>query len=80
MIEPIQGAAGIIVPPPGYLQEVAALCKTHNVLFIADEVQAGLGRCGADLCHLKEGVRPDMVVLGKALAGGLLLFPLLCLN
>ena len=60
----------IVVPPKGYLKEVAQLCKKHNVLFICDEVQTGLGRTGANLCHLREGVRPDLVVLGKALAGG----------
>jgi acetylornithine/succinyldiaminopimelate/putrescine aminotransferase len=61
----------VIPPPPGYLQDVAALCKKHNVLFIVDEVQAGLGRSGANLCHLRDKIRPDMVVLGKALAGGM---------
>jgi ornithine--oxo-acid transaminase len=55
------------------LKEVAELCKKHNALFICDEVQTGLGRTGANLCHLREGVRPDLVVLGKALAGGLLI-------
>ncbi|CZR64870.1 related to CAR2-ornithine aminotransferase [Phialocephala subalpina] len=71
MIEPIQGSAGIISPPKGYLKEVAELCKKHNVLFICDEVQTGLGRTGANLSHLRENVRPDLVVLGKALAGGM---------
>lgn len=71
IIEPIQGSAGIVAPPKGYLKEVAALCKGHNVLFIVDEVQCGLGRAGANLCHLRDGVRPDLVVLGKALAGGM---------
>jgi ornithine--oxo-acid transaminase len=61
----------IVAPPKGYLKEVAALCKGHNVLFIVDEVQCGLGRAGANLCHLRDGVRPDLVVLGKALAGGM---------
>lgn len=61
-----------MVPPEGYLQQVASLCHAHNVLFICDEVQSGLGRAGANLCHLREGVRPDLVVLGKALAGGIL--------
>lgn len=53
------------------MTEVAALCKKHNILFIVDEVQAGLGRAGANLCHLREDVRPDLVILGKALSGGL---------
>jgi len=60
----------IVAPPNGYLQQVAVLCRAHNVLFVCDEVQSGLGRAGANLCHLREGVRPDLVVLGKALAGG----------
>lgn len=60
----------VIVPPPGYLKEVEALCKKHNVLFIADEVQCGLGRAGANLAHHRDGVRPDLVVVAKALAGG----------
>jgi ornithine--oxo-acid transaminase len=60
----------IITPPKGYLKEVAALCKEYNVLFICDEVQAGLGRAGANLAHQMEDVRPDLVILGKALAGG----------
>ncbi|PVH83616.1 ornithine aminotransferase [Cadophora sp. DSE1049] len=71
MIEPMQGAAGMITPPKGYLKAVESLCKEHNVLFICDEIQCGLGRAGSDLFHLREGVRPDMVVLGKALSGGM---------
>ncbi|KAK6368218.1 ornithine aminotransferase [Exophiala oligosperma] len=71
MIEPIQGSAGIVVPPQGYIEEVAALCAQHNVLFIADEIQSGLGRTGANLCHQRNGARADLVVLGKALSGGL---------
>lgn len=60
----------VIVPPSGYLKEVEGLCKKHNILFIADEVQCGLGRAGANLAHHRDGVRPDMVVVAKALAGG----------
>ncbi|KIY01538.1 uncharacterized protein Z520_03090 [Fonsecaea multimorphosa CBS 102226] len=71
MIEPIQGSAGIIVPPKGYIAEVAALCREHNVLFIADEIQTGFGRTGFNLCHQRDGVKADLVVLGKALSGGL---------
>ncbi|KAK6376410.1 ornithine aminotransferase [Exophiala oligosperma] len=71
MIEPIQGSAGIIVPPKGYLEQVSALCKEYNVLFIADEIQTGFGRAGSNLCHQRDGVKADLVVLGKALSGGL---------
>lgn len=60
-----------MVPPQGYIEEVAALCAQHNVLFIADEIQSGLGRTGANLCHQRNGARADLVVLGKALSGGL---------
>ena len=72
MVEPIQGEAGIIVPPPSYLARAAAICKAHNVLLICDEVQTGLGRTGRVLAAQHEGVMPDAVVLGKALGGGLL--------
>lgn len=61
----------MITPPKDYLKEVEALCRKHNILFICDEIQCGLGRAGSDLFHLREGVRPDMVVLGKALSGSL---------
>ena len=71
MLEPIQGEAGVVVPEAGYLEGVRALCDAHNVLMIADEVQTGLGRTGARLCVDHAGVRPDLVVLGKALSGGL---------
>ena len=72
MLEPIQGEAGVVVPPPGYLQGVREICDTHNVLFIADEVQTGLGRTGAMIACDHDGVRPDMLLLGKALSGGVL--------
>lgn len=72
LVEPIQGEGGIILPPPGYLGACAAICKRHNVLLIADEVQTGLGRTGKLLACEHEGVRPDGVILGKALGGGLL--------
>ncbi|XP_046850396.1 ornithine aminotransferase, mitochondrial-like [Xenia sp. Carnegie-2017] len=71
MVEPIQGEAGVIVPSPGYLTGVRKLCDKYNVLFIADEVQSGLGRTGRRLGVDHEEVRPDLVVLGKALSGGL---------
>ena len=72
MIEPIQGEGGIIEPPSGYLKACADLCREQNVLFIADEVQCGLGRTGHMLACQHEGVVPDGVILGKALGGGLL--------
>ncbi len=72
IVEPIQGEAGIIVPPAGYLKACAELCQRHNVLFIADEIQTGLGRTGKRLACDHEGVRPDLVILGKALGGGVL--------
>lgn len=72
IVEPIQGEAGIVVPPAGYLREVRAICNRHDVLMICDEVQTGLGRTGAMLACDHEGVRPDGLTLGKALGGGLL--------
>jgi len=72
MVEPIQGEAGVYVPSPGYLQGVRRLCDQYNVLMIADEVQTGLCRTGRMLCCHHEGVRPDILVLGKALSGGVL--------
>ena len=72
LIEPIQGEAGIIVPPDDYLAQVRALCTENNVLFIADEIQSGLGRTGATFtCDLYD-VKPDIYILGKALGGGIL--------
>ena len=70
IVEPIQGEAGVIVPPDGYLARVAEICRRHNVLFIADEIQSGLGRAGHFFACDYESVRPDAVVIGKALAGG----------
>jgi len=72
LVEPIQGEAGIVVPPPGYLRAARELCTRHNVLLICDEVQTGLGRTGRVLACQHEGVVPDGVTLGKALGGGLL--------
>jgi len=71
-VEPIQGEAGIIVPPAGYLKAVREICTRHNVLMICDEVQTGLGRTGRMLACDHEGVKPDGLMLGKALGGGLL--------
>jgi ornithine--oxo-acid transaminase len=70
LIEPIQGEAGVLVPPPGYLPGVRALCTDANVLFLADEIQSGLGRTGDTFALDHEGVTPDMYILGKALGGG----------
>ncbi len=70
MVEPIQGEAGVVVPDDGYLKAVSELCKAKNVLFIADEVQTGLARTGRMLACDHEGVRPDILILGKALSGG----------
>lgn len=70
IVEPIQGEGGVNVPPAGYLKRVAEICKAANVLFMADEIQTGLGRTGTLLCCDHEGVRPDIVTLGKALSGG----------
>ncbi len=72
MVEPIQGEAGVIVPTEGYLKGVRNLCTKYNVLFIADEVQTGLARTGKMLACDHEGVKPDILVLGKALSGGIL--------
>ena len=72
MVEPIQGEAGVMVPAVGYLAQAATLCKAHNVLFIVDEIQTGLGRTGKLLASDHEAVQPDILVLGKALSGGVL--------
>ncbi|MBP7346063.1 MAG: hypothetical protein RL135_892 [Bacteroidota bacterium] len=72
MVEPIQGEAGVVIPEEGYLTKVRALCTQYNVLFIADEIQTGLARTGKLLACDHEGVRPDILILGKALSGGVL--------
>lgn len=72
IVEPIQGEAGVFVPDDGYLKACYDLCKEHNVLFIADEVQTGIARTGKMLCSQHEGIRPDIVILGKAISGGVL--------
>jgi len=72
LVEPIQGEAGIVAPPTGYLKQCAEICKKHNVLLIADEIQTGLGRTGKLLACQHEDVKPDGLILGKALGGGLL--------
>lgn len=70
MLEPIQGEGGVIIPPAGYLKRVAEICKQNNVLFMADEIQTGLGRTGKLFACEHEGVRPDVMIIGKALSGG----------
>jgi len=76
LIEPIQGEAGIILPPSGFIKAAFDLCKHHNVLFIADEIQVGLGRTGKMFAYEWEDIEPDMLILGKALGGGV--FPISC--
>ena len=70
MLEPIQGEGGVIIPPAGYLKRVAEICRKNNVLFMADEIQTGLGRTGKLFAAQHEDVRPDVTIIGKALAGG----------
>lgn len=70
MVEPIQGEAGVIIPPDGYLQEVKQICNQHNVMLIFDEIQTGLGRTGELLADRHENAEPDVTLIGKALAGG----------
>ncbi|MFN7113697.1 MAG: ornithine--oxo-acid transaminase [Alphaproteobacteria bacterium] len=72
LIEPIQGEAGIKTPPAGFLRDLRALCDKHNVLLILDEVQSGLGRTGKMFCYQHDNILPDLLVLGKALGGGVL--------
>jgi len=76
LIEPIQGEAGIVIPPEGFMRAAFDLCKENNVLFIADEIQAGLARSGKMFACEWEGIEPDMYILGKALGGGV--FPISC--
>lgn len=70
LVEPIQGEGGIVVPPPGYIAAARALCTERNVLFVADEIQTGFGRTGDDFACMHDAVRPDVLILGKALSGG----------
>ncbi|MFH1004105.1 MAG: ornithine--oxo-acid transaminase [Bacteroidota bacterium] len=72
LVEPIQGEKGVMIPDEGYLKKCFDLCKKANVLFIADEIQTGLGRTGMRLCCDHENVRPDILILGKALSGGIM--------
>ncbi len=70
LVEPIQGEAGIVIPPAGFLKEAAEICRQNRVLLIADEIQSGLGRTGKLFAYMHEGIRPDAVIIGKALSGG----------
>jgi ornithine--oxo-acid transaminase len=70
LVEPIQGEAGIVIPATGFLKEAAAICKENNVLLMCDEIQSGLGRTGKLFAYMHEGIRPDVLIVGKALAGG----------
>ena len=70
LVEPIQGEAGIVIPPDGFLKQAAAICRKNNVLLMTDEIQSGLGRTGKLFAFMHEGVRPDVVIIGKALSGG----------
>ena len=70
LVEPIQGEAGIIIPPEGFLREAAEICRRHRVLLMADEIQSGLGRTGKLFAYMHEGIQPDVLIIGKALAGG----------
>jgi ornithine--oxo-acid transaminase len=70
LVEPIQGEAGIIIPPAGYLKEAAAICRRNRALMMCDEIQSGLGRTGELFAYMHEGIKPDVLIIGKALAGG----------
>lgn len=70
LVEPIQGEAGIVIPPDGFLREAAEICRQNRVLLMTDEIQSGLGRTGKLFAYMHEGIRPDVVIIGKALAGG----------
>ena len=70
LVEPIQGEAGIIIPPEGYLRQAAAICRENHVLLMVDEIQSGLGRTGKLFAYMHDGVTPDVVIVGKALSGG----------
>ncbi|MGI9102835.1 MAG: ornithine--oxo-acid transaminase [Terriglobales bacterium] len=70
LVEPVQGEAGIIIPPQGFLRQASEICRHHNVLLMTDEIQSGLGRTGKLFAYMHEGIRPDVLIIGKALAGG----------
>jgi len=70
LVEPIQGEAGIVIPPAGYLKDAASICREKRVLMMCDEIQSGLGRTGELFAYMHEGIKPDVLIIGKALAGG----------
>ncbi len=70
LLEPIQGEAGVIIPPPGYLKEIKSICEKHDIVMILDEIQTGLGRTGKLLAEEHDGIEADVTVIGKALSGG----------
>ena len=72
LAEPIQGEAGVVIPPDGYFKQVRQICTKNRVLLALDEIQTGLGRCGKMFCYEHEGIRPDVLILGKAISGGVL--------
>jgi ornithine--oxo-acid transaminase len=78
LVEPIQAEAGILIPPPGYLQKVREICTQNNVLLMLDEIQTGMGRTGKMFAFEYEGIRPDVLILGKALGGGVLPVSAVC--
>ena len=78
LVEPIQAEAGILVPPPGYLQKVREICTQNNVLLMVDEIQTGMGRTGKMFAFEHEGIRPDVLILGKALGGGAMPVSAIC--
>jgi ornithine--oxo-acid transaminase len=80
LVEPIQGEAGVIIPPEGYLRQLREICSRNNVLLILDEIQTGLGRTGKLFASDHEGVRPDIVIIGKALGGGFYPVSAICAN
>jgi acetylornithine/succinyldiaminopimelate/putrescine aminotransferase len=71
VIEPVQGEAGVILPPPGYLKEIGEICQKHGIIIVADEIQTGLGRCGEWFASIADGLEPDIIALAKPLGGGL---------
>jgi ornithine--oxo-acid transaminase len=72
LIEPIQGEGGVNIPPQGFLKDLSALCKANNVLLVLDEIQTGFGRTGKSFCYQWEGIRPDILIVAKALGGGIM--------
>jgi ornithine--oxo-acid transaminase len=70
LVEPVQGEAGIVIPPAGFLKQAAEVCRKNRILLMADEIQSGLGRTGKLFAYMHEGIRPDVLIIGKALAGG----------